>query len=417
MHVLEPKNLPEAPEEKLAPRSCSGPCAAGLLTNIIQRRFRTNPAYCPQDLLLNLFSWLIILTSAAVGFRMEGMRVRRLKVIGSSGVYHCMSRVAGGEALLGDIEKEVFRRQLWQLADFCGVEVLTYCVMSNHFHLLVRVPPEQESRQVSDAELERRLRGLYRREQAEAWVSRLRGEEREATRERLLGRMGDVSVYLKELKQRFSIWYNRTHNRYGTLWAERFKSVLVEPTGRALLTVACYIDLNPVRAGLCGDPKEYRFCGYAEAVAGGEGARGGLLRVMEQKDWRGAGREYRLVLLGKGYYTEAGGAAGVPGEKLAQAKRRGGELSLSEQLRCRVRYFTAGAAIGSREYVGALMRERVDFVGAGRRTGPSRMRAPALKELYSLRGLRREPVGPPPGLSPAARDPHCTKKPAGDKSF
>ena len=325
------------------------------------------------------------------------MKPRRLKVLKESAVYHCMSRVVGGMSLLGTTEKEVFRRQLLRQADFCGVEVLTYCVMSNHFHILVRVPDEEESRSVGDTELERRVRVLYPKVEAEAWVSRLRGEEAEATREKLLARMGDVSVYLKELKQRFSIWYNHTHRRYGTLWSERFKSVLVEPTGRALLAVAAYIDLNPVRAGLCEDPKGYRWCGYAEAAAGGRRARGGLLRVIEAKKWRDAAKEYRMILFGQAYFTDAGGTAGVPEKKLEEVRRRGGELPLYEQLRGRVRYFTAGAAIGSKAYVAALMRERVDFVGAERKSGPSRMRGAALRELYSLRGLRRKPVEPFPG--------------------
>ena len=68
--------------------------------------------------------------------------------------------------------------------------------------------------------------------------------------------MGDVSAFMKELKQRFSIWFNRSHKRFGTLWAERFKSVLIENAASALRTVAAYIDLNPVRAGLVEDPKE-----------------------------------------------------------------------------------------------------------------------------------------------------------------
>jgi putative transposase len=72
---------------------------------------------------------------------------------------------------------------------------------------------------------------------------------------------------MKTLKQRFSVWYNRNHRRYGTLWADRFKSVLVEGSGNPLQTMAAYIDLNPVRAGIVEDPKEYRFSGYAEAVA------------------------------------------------------------------------------------------------------------------------------------------------------
>jgi len=66
-------------------------------------------------------------------------------VKGQTAVYHCMTRVVGGEGLLDDVEKEVLRKQLWKVADFCGVEVLTYCVMSNHFHVLVRV---REVRQV-----------------------------------------------------------------------------------------------------------------------------------------------------------------------------------------------------------------------------------------------------------------------------
>ncbi len=41
------------------------------------------------------------------------------------------------------VAKEVLRKQLWQIADFSGVEVITYCLMSNHFHLLIRVPDKE----------------------------------------------------------------------------------------------------------------------------------------------------------------------------------------------------------------------------------------------------------------------------------
>ena len=51
------------------------------------------------------------------------------------------------------------------------------------------------------------------------------GEDADRIREKLLARMGDVSEFMKTLKQRFSIWYNQNHDRFGTLWAERFKSV------------------------------------------------------------------------------------------------------------------------------------------------------------------------------------------------
>ena len=200
------------------------------------------------------------------------MRTRRLKVSGASAVYHCMSHTVSGTPYFDDLAREVLRKMIWQVAVFSGVDVLTYCIMSNHFHVLLRVP---EGAEVTDAELLRRYRVLYPKPTKYQTASitvieqelAAGGEEAEVIRRKLLARMGGVSEYMKALKKRFSVWYNRSHRRYGTLWTERFKSVLVEGKGNALQTMAAYIDLNPVRAGLVQDPKDYRFCGYAEAVA------------------------------------------------------------------------------------------------------------------------------------------------------
>ena len=54
--------------------------------------------------------------------------------------YHVMSRTAGGERLLGDTEKEALRRLMWRMSRFAGLEIHTYAVMDNHFHILARVP-------------------------------------------------------------------------------------------------------------------------------------------------------------------------------------------------------------------------------------------------------------------------------------
>ena len=69
---------------------------------------------------------------------------------GDPAIYHCVSRIVGGEWYLDNRAKEVLRRQIGRVSVFCGVEVLTYCIMSNHFHLLVRVP---EYREVTDEEI------------------------------------------------------------------------------------------------------------------------------------------------------------------------------------------------------------------------------------------------------------------------
>lgn len=202
------------------------------------------------------------------------MRTRRLKAHpdASSGFYHCMSRVVDRQFIFGDIEKEHFAALMRQYARFCGIQILTFCLMGNHFHLLIEVPKRPES-PPNDAELLQRISAIY----PPALVEQLRRQltdtsllstQKDALRQRFWQRMGDLSQYLKELKQRFSQWHNLRQGRRGTLWEERFKSVLIGADGSALSTIAAYIDLNPVRAGLVADPARYRWSGYGQAMAG-----------------------------------------------------------------------------------------------------------------------------------------------------
>ena len=238
------------------------------------------------------------------------MRQARVKVdsVKRSAVYHVMTRTVNGEKLIDDSAKEVLRKQMWQIADYCGVEVITYALMANHFHVLIKVPLKSE---LTDAELLRRYAVLYPKptryqsNRLDTIRAQLESSGPEALRwrEQQLALMTDVSMFMKLLKQRFSVWYNRNHGRYGTLWAERFKSVLVEGKRGLLRTMAAYIDLNPVRAGLVDDPKDYRFCGYGEAVAGNERAQTGLKQLVEGssgRGWNWSHDSYRQFLFGKG---------------------------------------------------------------------------------------------------------------------
>jgi len=164
-----------------------------------------------------------------------------------------------------------------------------------------------------------------------------------------------VYTDIKELKGRFAQWYNQRHDRYGVLWAERFKSVLLEG-GEALAAVAAYIELNPVRASLCADPKDYRYCGYAEALAKGSLlARQGIRTILGQPEtisWKELRREYRKYLFVKGNSTSANKP---PTFDLATAQRvveqQDGEVPLPQRLLCRIRYFTDGVILGSQGFV------------------------------------------------------------------
>ena len=60
--------------------------------------------------------------------------------------YHVVSRIVGQAFLLDSKGKEQFVRYMRMYEEFCGVRVLTYCIMSNHFHILVEVPPAPQEK-------------------------------------------------------------------------------------------------------------------------------------------------------------------------------------------------------------------------------------------------------------------------------
>jgi putative transposase len=203
--------------------------------------------------------------------------------------YHFISRVVEGRFIFAlhhgrSVPAEKIIAIMRALEAFSGVRVLDYVIMANHFHLVCEVP---DPRPLSQNEVLERIGALYGPRRVRALRQKLArfSEQLDGVElcNRLLEpyrkRMNDISIFIKELKGRFAQWYNRHYGRYGALWAERFKSVLLEG-GEAVAKIAAYIDLNPVRAGLCQDPKEYRYCGYAEALAKGTAAAMEGIRVI-----------------------------------------------------------------------------------------------------------------------------------------
>ncbi|MEM9400717.1 MAG: hypothetical protein AAF984_10965 [Verrucomicrobiota bacterium] len=153
--------------------------------------------------------------------------------------------------------------------------------------------------------------------------------------------------------------------------------MLVENSEAALAAMAAYIDLNCVRAKLVSDPKDYRWCGYGEAVAGSKKAQSGLKAIYDRVRWDATQRAYRTLLVMKGAQVtkaqvkvKAKAKRGIGGEWSAgsavasydpeQVKKvvaEGGRLSLPQVLRCRVRYMSDGAVLGSKEFVDAWFRQ------------------------------------------------------------
>ncbi len=338
------------------------------------------------------------------------------------GCYHVVSRIVERRFYFGVAEKEFFVMQLRRLEAFLDVRVLTFCVMSNHFHLLLEVPASDELLELDSEVLRQRLPLLYHgKALAEARDEIDRAEQHAASPTgtsswldeilaRYQARMGDLSTFMKELKWRFSMWYNATNQRLGTLWEDRFKSVLVEGDEHVLLTVAAYIELNPVRAGVIADPKDYRWCGYGEAVAGKKLARERLARMharmrachalgRSRVTWSEVAARYRMHLFGKGERRLGDGRTGRGAKSGFDAATVGevadvqkGILPLHQALRCRVRYFTDGAVFGGEEFVEQVFQQHRERFGAKRKTGARRMRGADWGKLVTMRELR-EAIG------------------------
>jgi len=360
------------------------------------------------------------------------MRQRRLKApdgaVSDTAYYHCVSRVVNRDFVFGPAEKLAFVRFMRLYERFCGLRVVTYCVMSNHFHLLVGVPKRPEvmpshaqlvslvRESLGDLEAARLENDLELAEKACAAAASV-ALAQAAVRERYLRRMWDISLFMKTLKQRFTQWFNKVHQRKGTLWEDRFRSVLVESAGEPLRAMAAHIDLNPVRAGLVEDPKDYRWSGYGAAMGGDAAALAGLAELERVEDAgvaeelleprraerarrtpRQVKREvlerHRALLYGRGEERGAGKdgralRAGFTREEARQVVAEGGRLPGSVYLRCRVRYFTEGAVIGSRSYVNGVFGALRERFGATRKTGARRLRGLAREErLYALRDVK-----------------------------
>jgi REP element-mobilizing transposase RayT len=330
-----------------------------------------------------------------------------------AGYYHCMSRVVDRRFVIQEPQKEHFVSLLRECEAFSGVKVLTYCVLSNHFHVLLEVPRPPEPHQPPTMDkvvaMLRQLTGHQAVGALEQQLASIRERKEEQEEAGLLARyhrrMWDLGAFMKLLKQRFTQWYNSQMERKGTLWEERYKSVVVEGASEALMAMGAYIDLNPVRAGLVKDPKDYRWSGYGEAMGGrGAGARKAregvqvLLKGVAGRagEWRAkeAMARYRVALYQEGYegreaIDEQGrtvrGALSL--EAVKEVVARKGRLRLGDYVRCRVRYFCDGAVLGSREYVEGIFRANRKRYGVKRKSGARRMKG-VDEELYVLRDLQ-----------------------------
>jgi putative transposase len=131
---------------------------------------------------------------------------RKLRVEYPGAIYHVMSRGNGQQNIFrGDVDRQDFLKTLAEACEKTGFQVHAYCLMRNHFHLVVETPN------------------------------------------------ANLVAGMKWFLSTYTIRYNHRHRLLGHVFSGRYKALIVDGSGNGYLRTVCdYVHLNPVRAKLLG---------------------------------------------------------------------------------------------------------------------------------------------------------------------
>jgi putative transposase len=133
--------------------------------------------------------------------------------------YHVTTRAVDKQLILGVVQgdREFFLVLVEHVVARYGWRLHAYCLMGNHFHLVVETPG------------------------------------------------ANLAAGMQYLKSRYAIWFNDKAGREGALFERRYRSELVEREAHAY-ELARYVVLNPVRAQQCAHPRDWKWSSYRAAI-------------------------------------------------------------------------------------------------------------------------------------------------------
>jgi len=270
-------------------------------------------------------------------------RTSRMIIPDEQAVYHVMSRTALPGYPMGAGENDFLLNLIKRFSKFYFTEIIGFCLMGNHFHLLVKMLPESD---FSDDEIKRRCQWFYGKDyiMPDGHLAHFRVK------------LASLSEFVRDVKVNFTRWYNRRHDRRGYFWGDRFKSVIVD-RGETLVNCLAYIDLNPLRAGIAEKPEAYRWSsiGYHMQTHNRDGflSTDFGLQEFNVRDEAERMRRYRRYLYHAGSIErpEQGKVKVIDPRLLRKEKRKDFKITHASRLRYRTRYFTDSGIIGSKEFV------------------------------------------------------------------
>jgi REP element-mobilizing transposase RayT len=239
--------------------------------------------------------------------------------------------------------------------------VAAFCVMGNHYHLVINFETKYK---LSSDELMQRALILY--PNSKNVLNNWKKEEWLHFQQRLF----DLSEFMRNLQAAFARWYNKTFERRGRFWADRFKSVYLEDL-KAVLDCMLYVELNPIRANVVQRPEEWKSSSITFRVSNSDKWLMPLTLLSDQGEKRrDALKIYRMRLYYRGNIPTKEGQVKISEEIMESEHARGFESS--GMYRKQLRYFVDGIALGSESFIRqqlVRMRETEQYI---RRKNPVR---------------------------------------------
>ena len=246
---------------------------------------------------------------------------------------------------LDDVDKEFAFQLFQQLTNYYLIEPISMTWLGNHYHTVLHVGTELPSKEA----IAERHNEYYGNTRPRVGANDT-GRCQELAEEMLV-----ISSMIGVIQQKFSVFYNRSHLRRGRLWADRFKSVILDGE-HALWSCVKYVELNPVRAGLSKDPADYRFCTWGQYCGKGNHPFGNNFVKHMKRSLGEIGSKLTDDDLMQTFKSELARTlaveSGITGDELEdvikEAKRPD---RMSVRFLRRTRHWTDGAILGSQSFV------------------------------------------------------------------
>ena len=195
-------------------------------------------------------------------------------------VFHVIKRCVRRSFLCGtdsqsgkcyDHRKQWLRERMEFLCSIFAVDLLTYTVLSNHCHLILRSRPDLVC-SWTDWEVANRWWRLCPQRKDDSNVAAEPTDEEinmltsdAAKMKELRQRLSDISWWVKMLSQKIAKRANQEDGCTGHFWEGRFKSQALLDEA-AILACAAYVDLNPIRAAIAQTPETSDFTGVKDRI-------------------------------------------------------------------------------------------------------------------------------------------------------